>query len=198
MADGRHRQRLHVAEQPQPAAGAEVAPGIDSRLPQIHGASGVGAAVMHRVAGQRVDAIHSRHTGQRSGGQHRTHRNGPAPVLSQVCPHSPIDGTARLRDHTLASVDSNGLTNQTCRRRPGPGLDTLDAQGDQEAQGWCRVMAYIGPLAEASGTLRKVHSRETVTTGPTPALTSVMTPAATTALMMGWRSSPVRRCGTGS
>ena len=51
-------------------------------------------------------------------------------------------------------------------RRPGPGLHGLDAQGEQRSQGWRRVMTYISSLGGASGTLRKVQSRGTATTGP--------------------------------
>ena len=47
-----------------------------------------------------------------------------------------------------------------------------------------RAPAYISPLASAPGMLHNVHSRDTDTTGPAPALTSVMTPAATAALMV--------------
>ena len=85
-----------------------------------------------------------------------------------------------LKEHVLNAIegsindaDGDGPAHQPGRRRPGPGLDGLDAQG------WPRVMAYTGPLGEASGTLRKVHSRETATTGPTPALISMMTSSAT-------------------
>ena len=51
-------------------------------------------------------------------------------------------------------------------RRPGPGLHGLDAQGEQRSQGWRRVMTYISSLGGALGTLRKVQSRGTATTGP--------------------------------
>ena len=73
---------------------------VDPGLSQTHGASDFGAAVMHSVAAQRVDATHARHTGQGGGGQHRARRNGLASVLSRVCPHSLIGGTAWLRDTT--------------------------------------------------------------------------------------------------
>ena len=46
---------------------------------------------------------------------------------------------------------------------------------------------YATTDPKGSGALRKVHSRETATTGPAPALTWVMTPAATATLMMWWR-----------
>ena len=55
------------------------------------------------------------------------------------------------------------------------------------AQVWRSVMACMGPLGEAPGTSRKIHSRETVTTGLSPALISVMMPPAAGALMMWWR-----------
>ena len=60
----------------------------------------------------------------------------------------------------------------------------LIARVFSEVWDWCRAMAYIGPLDSASGMLRNVHSRDTDTTGPAPAFTSVMTPAATAALTM--------------
>ena len=51
MADSWDRlgQWLRLDEEPQPAADAEVGPGVDPSLPQTHGASGFGGKVMHRV-----------------------------------------------------------------------------------------------------------------------------------------------------
>ena len=44
-------------------------------------------------------------------------------------------------------------------------------------------MAYIGSPSEGPVVLRRVHPRGTVVTGPAPGLISVMTPAATAALI---------------
>ena len=78
--------------------------------------------------------------------------------------------------------------------RSGAGQDLgpcrLDAQGNQGRPGWRKVMAYTGFLGEASGTLCRIRYGGMVTAGPAPALTSVMTPAATAARMM-WMASVV-------
>ena len=89
MADSWDRlgQWLHLGEEPQPAADAEVAPGVDSSLPQTHGTSGFGGKVMRRVPGQRVDVPHTSHAGQNSGGQHRARRDCPIPVATGVGRH---------------------------------------------------------------------------------------------------------------
>ena len=63
----------------------------------------------------------------------------------------------------------------------------LIAGAFSEVWEWCGSTAYTIPLASASGMLQNVHSRDTDTTGPAPAFTSVMTSAATAALMMWWR-----------
>lgn len=53
----------------------------------------------------------------------------------QVDPQHLFVGNARPPDHPLAGVNGDGLTDQTSRRRPGPGLHGPDAQGDQRGLG---------------------------------------------------------------
>ena len=48
-------------------------------------------------------------------------------------------------------------------------------------------MKCIGPLDEETGTLYQTYYWEPAVTGPVPGFTSVMTPAATAALMIWWR-----------
>ena len=49
------------------------------------------------------------------------------------------------------------------------------------------MVASTGLSQESSIALGKVHSRGTGAAGPTQGFTSVITPAATVALMMWWR-----------
>ena len=73
-------------------------------------------------------------------------------------------------------------------RRAGAGQDRVSTvlipRAISVAQGWCSVMAYIDSPLAGSDTLPDGHSRGMATTGPAPGLTSVMTRAATAALMM--------------
>ena len=146
MADSWDRlgQWLHLGEEPQPAAGTEVAPRVDPSLPQTHGAPCLGGKVMHRVPGQWVDVCHTCHTGQDSGGP------TTLPAGMSPCQSSP------RRARSSCSMLSPGC--RTTRlpawmamvcptSRAGVGQDLVSTvlipREIKDTQGWCRVMAYI-------------------------------------------------------
>ena len=56
----------------------------------------------------------------------------------------PFNGNARLTDQPFDGRAGDGLTHQPLRRRPGAALDGLPT-AISEAQGWCRMIAYIFP-----------------------------------------------------
>ena len=95
------------------------------------------------------------------------------PVLAQVGPHLVFDGNAGLPDHPLAGVDGDGLVSAILIPR---------AIGD--AQDWRRVMRASGGRAPEHDHCRGLTK---TVSEPAPALTSLMTPAATAALMTWWR-----------
>ena len=79
------------------------------------------------------------------------------------------------------------LAHQPGRWRPGPGRHRLDPQGDQRHPELVQcggVLTCTGPGVRHAP---EIHSRGTVAIGLAPALISVMTPAAATALMMWCR-----------
>ncbi len=154
-------QWLHLGEEPRPAAGTEITPRVGPRPSQTHGASGFGAKVMHRVPGQWVDVCHTCRVGQDSGGQHRAHRNG----WRQFSPRRARSSSSTGPPGCLATRWPAWTAMVSPTSSSGAGQDlvstVLTPRAISEAQGWCRVIAYISPLGEASGPLRMVHSRVT-------------------------------------
>ena len=98
---------------------------------------------MPRIVGQRVDVPHTGHSGQDGGGQHRAGRDMPAPVLSQTGPQFLLDSVARPFDHSLPAWMA--MVRPTSRAGAGQDLvsTVLIPRAISDAQGWCRVMAYI-------------------------------------------------------
>ena len=98
---------------------------------------------MHSVSGRWADVLYLGHSGQDGGGQHRARRDGPLPVLAQMSPQLPFYGNARLPDHPLAGVDGDGLPHQVAGAGQDWASTDLMPRAISDAQGWCRVMAYI-------------------------------------------------------
>ena len=98
MADGRQRlgQWFHIAQEPHPAAGAAIAPGINLNIdtigvrasPTAQPISVLGSCPAWSVSGSMcaTRAIPARTAVASGGGQHRAGRDMPAPVLPQTGP----------------------------------------------------------------------------------------------------------------
>ena len=148
MASHRHRlrQRLHVGQEPQPAAGAEVAPRVDLGPFQTHGTPG---PVQPTCTACPVD---------RSMCSARA-----MPARAAVASTAPA-GTVRRqssprRARIFRSMGSPGCftprrsawTAMICPTNwAGAGQDRVSTiftpRAVSDAQGWCRVMAYSGSV----------------------------------------------------
>ena len=127
------------------------------------------------------------HRLENAADRRRAHLHSPAQAISQAGPQLPLDGIVRLADRPLPAWMVMRWPTSLSGADQVLVAAVLIPWAISFAQGWSKAMACTGSPREGSVALREVHSRETAVTGPLPAFTSVIMPAATAALMMWWR-----------